>query len=284
MNSLGRVALVTGAARGIGAATVRALAAGGWSVLAVDLRSAGVAGSGLADGDVFGGLPAVPYPLASAADLAAVVQDAAGLAGHADRVAAFAADVREVAALEAAVAEATRRWGGLDAAIGCAGVIAGGRPQWEVPREQEHAVLDIDLGGVLNLARAAIPALLRRPEPRSGRFLAVASAAASRGLPMLAAYCAAKAGVAGLIRALAVELGPTGVTANAVSPGSTATAMLDESARLYGLTGAADFASTQPAGRVLDPAEIAAVLAFLAGPASSAMTGAVVPVDGGLAL
>ncbi len=128
--------------------------------------------------------------------------------------------------MAAAVAEAESRWGGLDAAIGCAGVIAGGVPQWEVPREQEQAVLDIDLGGVLNLARAAVPALLRRPQPRSGRFLAVASAAATRGLPMLAAYCAAKAGVAGLIRALAVELGPTGVTANAVSPGSTDTAML----------------------------------------------------------
>ncbi len=284
MNSAGRVALVTGAARGIGAATVRALAADGWSVLAVDLRSACGAGAGLADDDAFGAVPAIPYPLASATDLAAVVKDAVGLTGDADRVAAFAADVRDATALEAAVAEAAQRWGGLDAAIGCAGVIAGGRPQWEVPREQEHAVLDIDLGGVLNLARAAIPALLRRPEPRSGRFLAVASAAASRGLPMLAAYCAAKAGVAGLIRALAVELGPTGVTANAVSPGSTATVMLDESARLYGLTGAGEFADTQPAGRLLDPAEIGAVLAFLAGPASSGMTGAVVPVDGGLAL
>jgi NAD(P)-dependent dehydrogenase (short-subunit alcohol dehydrogenase family) len=153
-----------------------------------------------------------------------------------------------------------------------------------VPADQERAVLEIDLGGVLNLARAAVPALLRRPEPRSGRFLAVASAAATRGLPLLAAYCAAKAGVAGLIRALGVELGGTGVTANAVSPGSTATAMLDESARLYALTGAADFARQQPGGRLLDPEEIAALLAFLAGPGSSAMTGAVVPIDGGLAL
>lgn len=265
----GRVAIVTGAARGIGAATVRALADGGWSVLAVDR----------ARDD-----PAVPYLLASAGDLAAVVAGAAKITGDANRVAAFDADVRDVAALAAAVADADARWGGLDAAIACAGVIAGGLRQWEVPPEQERAVLDIDLGGVLNLARVAVPALLRRPEPRSGRFIAVASAAASRGLPMLAAYCAAKAGVTGLIRALAVELGPTGVTANAVSPGSTATAMLDESARLYGLAGAADFASTQPAGRLLAPDEIAAVLAFLAGPASSAITGAVVPADGGLAL
>ncbi len=270
MSSLGRVALVTGAARGIGAATVRVLAADGWSVLAVDL----------ADGDPV----SVPYALASRDDLTAVVTEASGIAGDGARVAAFPADVRSAAALAAAVSEAESRWGGLDAAIGCAGVIAGGTRQWEVPPVQEQAVLDVDLGGVLNLARAAVPALLRRPEPRSGRFLAVASAAATRGLPMLAAYCAAKAGVAGLVRALAVELGGTGVTANAVSPGSTATAMLDESARLYGLTGASDFASSQPAGLLLDPAEVAAVLAFLAGPGSSGMTGAVVPVDGGLAL
>ena len=136
------------------------------------------------------------------------------------------------------MAEAERRWGGLDAATAVAGVIAGGVPAWEVPPGQEQAVLDIDLGGVLNLARVAVPALLRRPEPRHGRFIAVASAAATRGLPKLAAYCAAKAGVAGFVRALATELRGTGVTANALSPGSTATAILDESARLYGLPSA----------------------------------------------
>ena len=263
MTGPGRVAVVTGAARGIGAATVRALAADGWCVLAVDR----------ARDD-----PAVSYPLATAADLAAVA------AGPAGRVAAHQADVRDVSALTAAVAEAERRWGGVDAAIACAGVIAGGVPQWQLPAAQQQAVLDIDLAGVLNLATAAVPALLRRPQPRSGRFLAVASAAASRGLPMLAAYCAAKAGVAGFIRALAAELGPSGVTANAVSPGSTDTAMLAQSARLYGLADAAEFGPQQPAGRLLAAEEIAAVLAFLASPASSGMTGAVVPADGGLTL
>lgn len=264
-----RVAIVTGGARGIGAATVLRLAEQGWAVLAVDLA---------ADD------PALPYPLGSAAELAAVAEEAARRAAAPDRVGSLVADVRDRAALAAAVAEAERRWGGLDAAIAAAGVIAGGAPLWQVPPEQEEAVLDVDLRGVVNLARVAVPALLRRPAPRSGRFLAVASAAATRGLPMLAAYCAAKAGVAGLIRALAAELGGTGVTANAVSPGSTGTPMLAESARLYDLPAAADFASSQPMGRVLEPAEIAAVLAFLAGPDSSAMTGAVVPVDGGLAL
>ncbi|MEU9272960.1 mycofactocin-coupled SDR family oxidoreductase [Streptomyces sp. NPDC048251] len=258
-----RVALVTGAGRGIGAATVHTLARQGWSVLAVDVAT---------------DIPALPYPMASRKELHHVASEA----GPAVRP--FTADVRDTAALEAAVAEAEAEWGGLDAAIACAGVIAGGVPLWRMPPDEERAVLDVCLGGVLNLARAAIPALLRRPLPRRGRFLAVSSAAATRGLPMLAAYCAAKSGVAGLVRALGTELGDTGVTANAVSPGSTDTPILEESARLYGLTGAASFAEQQPMGRLLDSAEVAAVLAFLAGPASSGMTGAVVPVDAGLAL
>ena len=258
-----RVALVTGAARGIGAATVAALAADGWRVVAVDR---------CADD------PALPYRLGSRADLDRVA------AAAPEAVIAAEADTRDLDALADAVRLAEERWGGLDAAVAAAGVIAGGVPAWQVPAAQEQAVLDIDLGGVLTLARAAVPALLRRPEPRSGRFLAVASAAATRGLPMLAAYCAAKAGVAGFVRGLAAELGGTGVTANAVSPGSTATPILDESARLYGLPGADAFAARQPLGRLLSPAEVAAVIAFLAGDGASAMTGAIVPVDGGLAL
>jgi SDR family mycofactocin-dependent oxidoreductase len=250
--------------------------------------------------------PALPYPLGTRQELDEVVAAACAAAGAAGDgsasdggagdgsadddlaggpvVVAAEADTRDGDALGAAVLLAEERWGGLDAAIAAAGVIAGGVPAWEVPLEQERAVLDIDLGGVLTLARVAVPALLRRPEPRQGRFLAVASAAATRGLPMLAAYCAAKAGVAGFVRALAAELGRTGVTANAVSPGSTATPILDESARLYGLPGAGSFAAQQPLGRLLHPAEVAAMLTFLAGDSAGAVTGAVIPVDGGLAL
>jgi SDR family mycofactocin-dependent oxidoreductase len=264
-----RVAVVTGAARGIGAATVLALASDGWAVLALDLCADDAA---------------LPYRLGTRAELDRVVEDARTRAGEDGRISPFVADVRDVAALGEAVQTAERQWGGLDAAIAVAGVIAGGVPLWDVPPDQERAVLDIDLGGTLALARVAVPALLRRPAPRQGRFLAVASAAATRGLPMLAAYCAAKAGVAGLIRALAVELRGTGVTANAVSPGSTDTDVLVESARLYGLDGAQAFAAQQPLDRLLDPAEIAAVLTFLAGSGSSAMTGSVVAVDAGLAL
>jgi SDR family mycofactocin-dependent oxidoreductase len=264
-----RVALVTGAARGIGAATVRGLAAQGWAVLAVDR---------CADD------PALPYRLGRRDELDRVVAEASASASRPGLVQAMVADVRDSDQLAEAVAGAERRWGGLDAAVAVAGVIAGGVPLWEMPAGQLGVVLDTDLGGVLGLARVAIPALLRRPEPRRGRFLAVASAAATRGLPMLAAYCAAKAGVTGLIRALAVELGGTGITANAVSPGSTDTPILDESARLYGLPGPESFAARQPARRLLEPDEVAAALVWLAGEGSSAMTGAVVPVDGGLAL
>lgn len=262
---MNRVAIVTGAGRGIGAATVRALVGKGWSVLAVDSA---------ADDR------ALPYAMASVAELAEVVRSAEGPG----RSAYFVADVRDVGALGAAVADAVERWGGVDAAIAAAGVIAGGAPLWGVPIDQERAVVDVNLGGVLNLARVSVPAMLARPAPRSGRFIAVASSAAVRGLPMLAAYCAAKAGVAGAVRALAVELADSGVTANTVSPGSTDTAILDESARLYRLADRQEFAAQQPIGRLIDAGEVAAVIAFLAGRGSSAMTGANVAVDGGLSL
>src|SRR5690348_16897067 len=261
----GRVALVTGAARGIGAATVVALAADGWRVIAVDR---------CADD------PALPYSLGSRAELDQVVAAAPDQAA----VAAVEADVRDPDALAAAVRLAGERWGGLDAAIAAAGVIAGGVPAWQDPPGQEQAVLDVDLGGVLNLARVAVPALLDRPEPRRGRFVAVASAAATRGLPMLAAYCAAKAGVTGFIRALAAELRGTGVTANAISPGSTATPILDESARLYGLESAEAFSSQQPISRLIRAEEVAAAIVWLAAAATDAITGATLPVDGGLSL
>jgi SDR family mycofactocin-dependent oxidoreductase len=272
-----RVALVTGAARGIGAATVRGLAAAGWAVVAVDRGSDD---------------PRLPYPMGTRSELDDVVGSALALphpgppsgALSGQRVIAHIADTADPEALGAAVAEAEQRFGGLDAMVAVAGVIAGGVPLWEMPTEQLEAVMDVDLGGPVTAARVGIPALLRRPRPRSGRFLAVASAAAHRGFPMLAAYGAAKAGVAGLVRGLAAELGESGVTANAVSPGSTATASLDESARLYDLEDSRSFADQQPVKRLLTADEVAAALVWLAGTDSGAVTGAVIPVDGGLSL
>ena len=254
--------MVTGAARGIGAATARGLAAEDWLVVAVDRA---------ADD------PRLPYAMGSAAELEALA------AGDA-RITTAVADAADPEALGRIVEDAERRHGGVDAIVAAAGVVAGGVPLWEMAIEQQDAVLEVDLGGVLAAARAGIPALLRRPEPRAGRFIAVASTAATRGLPQLAAYCAAKAGVVGFVRALAVELGGTGVTANTVSPGSTRTAILDESARLYNLESAEAFAAQQPLGRLIEPEEVAAVIAFLASPQSRAVTGADYAVDGGLSL
>lgn len=260
MGVVTRVALVTGAARGIGAATVRALAADGWCVVATDR---------CADD------PRLPYPLGTRAELDA-------LAG--DSVLVAVADTTSPADLQRVVALAERHFGGLDAALAVAGVVAGGVPLWDQDPDEIAAVLDVDLYGVIGLARAAIPALLRRPVPRTGRFVAVSSAAATRGLPMLAAYCAAKAGVNGLVRGLAAELRGTGITASCVSPGSTRTPVLQESARLYDLADVEHFADQHTLERLLEPEEVAAALAWLAGPHSSGVTGADVVVDGGLSL
>jgi SDR family mycofactocin-dependent oxidoreductase len=255
-----RVALVTGAARGIGAATVRALAAEGWAVVATDRCSDD---------------PRLPYPMGTREELEAL---------RTDLVVPVVADTTKAADLARAVQVAEERFGGLDAALAIAGVVAGGVPLWEQDEQQVQAVFDVDLHGVVTLARVAVPALLRRPMPRSGRFVAVASAAATRGLPMLSAYCAAKSGVTGLVRGLAAELRGTGVTASCVSPGSTRTPVLEESARLYGLADPEHFARQQPLERLLEPEEVAAALVWLAGPHSSGVTGADVAVDGGLAL
>jgi SDR family mycofactocin-dependent oxidoreductase len=257
------VAVVTGAARGIGAATVRALAADGWRVLAVDRG---------------GDDPRLPYALGTEAELRSVAACAP------DSVTAVLADAADESALADAIAAAEHRHGGVDAVIAAAGVIAGGVPLWEMPAAELDAVIAGNLGATLATARAGIPALLRRPTPRRGRFVAVASTAASRGLPMLAAYCAAKAGIAGLVRALALELRGSGVTANAVSPGSTDTAILQESARLYELASAQEFATQQPIERLLAPEEVAALIVWLVGPAGAGVTGADLPIDGGLSL
>lgn len=262
-----RVAIVTGAGRGIGAATVAALTAGDWSVVAVD--------RGADD-------PRLPYALASPADLEAMVAGVNEAAGE-ERVRTEFADTADLAAM-AAVVQRAEQWGGVEAAVANAGVIAGGAPAWELPVEQEEAVVEACLRGVMVAARVCIPALLRRPEPRAGRFVATASAAGLRGLPGLAAYCAAKAGVSGFVRALGADLRGTGITASAVAPGSTDTPILAESARLYDLDGAPAFAAQQPIERLLDPAEVAAMIAWLCGPGGAAVTGTTVAVDGGLSI
>jgi len=256
----GRVALVTGAARGIGAATVDALAGAGWRVLAVDRCSDD---------------PRVPYSLGTADELAAVASR------WPEQVHARIADVTDPEALVSAVQACREQFGELDAAVAAAAVIAGGQPLWETPATTWEAMWDVDVRGVANLAQAVIPALLARPEPRSGRFIALASAAAHRGLWHLAAYSAVKHAVVGLIRGLAADLRGTGIAATAVSPGSTRTAMLDATAALYGLPDTDEFASSQLTEKLLEPAEVAAAVAWLCSAESSALTGSVLHADGG---
>jgi SDR family mycofactocin-dependent oxidoreductase len=166
--------------------------------------------------------------------------------------------------------------------VAAAGVIAGGDVAWKTSDDVWSANLEVNLTGVWRTARATVPALLARPEPRSGRFVAIASAAGLGGHPRLSAYVAAKHGVIGLVRSLAVELGQLGITANAVCPGSTATRILEASAEVYHLEGTDEFAVHHPIGRLLEPDEIASAVAWLCGPDQSAVTGVALPVDGGM--
>ena len=257
---MNRVAVVTGAARGIGAAVVARLAGQGWRVVAVDR---------CAD------LPGVGYPLGTRDDLDAVV------APWPATVRAVVADVRVPGELAEAVALAERDFGGLDAAVAAAAVMAGGRPLWETTDAEWDALFETGVHGVRNLARAAVPALLNRPEPRAGRFVALASAAAHTGLWHLAGYNAAKHAVVGLIRGLAADLRGTGVAATAVSPGSTDTAMLAATADLYGLSNVAEFGKHQLVDRLLAPEEVAAAVCWLCSAEASAVTGSVLHADGG---
>jgi len=258
-----RVALVTGGARGIGAAVVAQLAAEGYDVAAVD---------------VCADEPALHYALAGKDDLERSV------AAAPDRIHPFHADVRDPVALAEVVDEVERRLGGLDVVVAAAGAIAGGDPLWDTATEQFDVLFDINVRGVYNLARATVPALLRRPVPRHGRFVALASAAAHTGLWHLAAYCGAKHAVVGLVKGLATDLRDTGVTAVSVSPGATETAMLHATAVVYGLESIDGLSDGHLVGRVLQPSEVAAVVAWLCSPLSAAVTGTVVHADGGFSV
>lgn len=247
------VAVVTGAARGIGAATVAALVEAGWTVHAIDI---------CAPAEELG------YPAATPQDLDDVVSAGEGA------VSGRHVDVRQAGPLQELAAEI----GTVDAVVCCVGAAVGGAPVWEVDDTAWQTAIDVNLTGTLNTVRAFVP----RTVP-GGRIVAVASAAGSLGLRHMGPYAAAKHGVIGLIRSLAADLAGSGTTANVVSPGSTVGAALDASAKIYGLDSVEDFVRhQQPLGRLIEPHEVAAVIAWLCSPQASAITGAVIPVDGGM--
>ena len=255
-----RVAVVTGAARGIGAAIARALAADGWA---------------LALGDVCTDDPALGYSLGCQADLDELVSRCQALGVD---VVAQLCDVRVGSDVERLVAAAAEL-GPVEAAVANAGVLGGSGPAWMLPDEVVERDLAVNYLGVVALARAAVPSLIEAGS--RGRFVSVVSAAGTTGLPLLASYSASKHAALGFVRSLATDLSDSGVTANAVLPGSTDTAMLTASAAVYGLASSDDFARHSRTGRLLRPEEVAAAVRWLVSPESSGVTGTALSVDGG---
>lgn len=239
-----RVALVTGAAGGIGRATVDRLFRQGYGLIALDIDS-----------------------------------DVEHLEG--DLVVPVVGDVRDRAALDSAVETAIERFGRLDVAVAGAAVIGGGSALWDTEPQLLDELLDVDVRGVWNTAAVAIPAMLSGPDPSGCRFVAIASSAAHSGMFGLSAYGVAKHGVVGLVRGLAADLVGTGVTAAAVSPGATRTPMLSATAELYGVVDVEDFAAHQLVRRILEPDEIAAAIAFCCSIEGAALNGSTVRADGG---
>ena len=253
------LAVVTGAARGIGAAVARRLAAGGWSLLLIDACRP---------------QPPADYPMPGPPDLAAVARGcaAAGAAGVEELI----ADVGD-GSVRGAVRDALGDRVPA-AAVAVAGVMRGDLA-WEVPDDAFGLMMRVNLCGVRHLADACVPPMVTAG---AGRFVAVSSAAALRAMPRLAAYSAAKAAALSYVRALAADLAGTGVTANVVCPGSTRGPMLAAGAGVYGLPDQETFAAQALVRRLLEPDEVAAAVSWLCGPDAGALTGAVIPADGGL--
>jgi 3-oxoacyl-[acyl-carrier protein] reductase len=242
----GRVALVTGAARGIGAATAVALAQAGARVCLVERDRPGLEGTA----------------------------DAVGRAGG-DAL-AIAADVTDAPAIERAVDTVVAEWGRLDVLVNNAGIVRDAT-LGKVTDEDWTATLDVNLRGTMIGTRAAL-----RPmrAAGAGRILSATSVVARMGNYGQTAYAASKAGIIGMTRAWARELGPLGITANAVAPGFIDTDM-SRGVPEKVLTGLLAHTAARRLGR---PEEVAAVYVFLASDLAAFINGAVIGVDGGLLL
>ncbi len=185
----------------------------------------------------------------------------------------FDGDVRDATAVARAVDGIVAERGGLDWVVCAAGIVRD-RISWKLTDADWDAVLGVNLTGAFHVARAAAPHLRRSP---AGRLVFIGSINGLRGKAGQANYAAAKAGLVGLARALALELARDGVTANVVAPGFIDTAMtagLPERVRAEAL-------ARTPLGRAGRPADVAAAVRFLCSDGGAFVTGAVLPVDGG---
>lgn len=208
----GRVAWVTGAARGQGRAHAIALAREGADVIVTDL---------CAD------IATVPYPLATASELAETV---ALVEAEGSRCLSMVADVRDAAAMDAVVAAGVEAFGHIDICVANAGV-TGYAKFHELDDDTWQDMIDVDLTGTFRTIRAVLPTML---EHRFGRVIATSSMAGRMGNANLAHYVAAKWGVIGMIKSLAMEVANKGITANVVAPAAVDTPMLHNPA-MYAL-------------------------------------------------
>ncbi len=185
---------------------------------------------------------------------------------------------------EASVSDGVKRAGQIDIMIANAGA-AGTAPALKTDRALWDHMLLTNLTSVYLSARATAPAMVERGW---GRFIAVASTASLIGYAYTGAYAAAKHGVLGWIKSLAIELGKTGVTANAICPGFTDTPLIDNALDVVSAkTGRhrddalSEFAKTNPMGRLIDPAEVAAAALWLASDGAASVNGQAIVIDGG---
>ena len=245
----GRVALVTGAARGIGAEIARRYARAGARVGVLDLKE------DMTDETV------------------------AAITGAGGRAIGLGADVGDAAQVDAALERLVREFGGLDIAVNNAGVTRDNL-LFKMTEDDWETVMGVHLRGTFLVTRAAQRIMVGK---RYGRIINVSSTAAlgNRGQ---ANYSAAKAGVQGFTRTTAIELGPFGVTVNAIGPGYVDTEMTRATAERLGVPveeRLAEVAAGLPVRRVGRPADIANAALFLAADESGFVTGQVIYVDGG---
>jgi len=242
----GRVAVVTGAGRGVGAATALRLAQAGAHVALLDR------------------------------DAASVTHTAEQIGLQGGEALPFTADITDSFAIERAFDRVADEWGRLDILVNNAAILRE-TPLEELTCEEFLEIVDVNLRGALVCTRAAVPHMLRR---KRGRILSASSATTWLGAVGLTAYAATKAGIVGMTRTWARELGPRGITANAVAPGLIDT----ETVRSVPAEQLEATLRRIPARRLGRPEEVAAVYHFLASDLASFINGAVVGVDGGLLL